>query len=412
MAAAVSVADLVADGQLRVVYQPIVDLAGGEVVGYEALARGPVGSVLESPAALFEAARRQSVVPQLDRACRRQALRGAVDAGLDPCLFLFLNVEPAALDAGGVLDRLQEWGARTPAIVVELTERALTSRPREVLAAVRWLRRRGCRIALDDVGADERSLALMPFVAPDVIKLDIALVQDRLPALAAARVLHAVGAEAERSGATVVAEGIETEQHLRRARAIGATLGQGWYFGRPAGLRLTGLSRHRIEIPSRPAAEPDRTTPFQTIAPERPARLADKGLLRAISRQLEQEALGLAAEAVVLAAFQHADFFSGQTARRYLGLAEQAALVGALGAGMPPRPGGRVRGASLAPDDPLCGEWSVIVIAPHFAAAFVARDLGDDGPDLERRFEYVVTYDRDLVTKAARRLLSRIIPTR
>ena len=118
-------------------------------------------------------------------------------------------------------------------MVVELTERALTDRPAEVLAAVAWLRERGCGIALDDVGVDERSLALMPFLAPDVIKLDMSLIQARGATPVAARVLNAVAAEAERSGAVLLAEGIETEEHLARARAVGATLGQGWLFGRP-----------------------------------------------------------------------------------------------------------------------------------------------------------------------------------
>jgi EAL domain-containing protein (putative c-di-GMP-specific phosphodiesterase class I) len=407
-----SVVALIGRGELRAMYQPIVELGSDEVVGYEALARGPAGSAFESPAALFAAADREGIVPQLDRACRRQALAGAIQAGLDPSLLIFLNVEPAALDNEGVLNRLEEQAIDPSSIVVELTERALTSRPREVLAAVRWLRGRGCRIALDDVGVDERSLALMPFVAPDVIKLDIAVVQDRLPALESARVLHAVGAEAERSGAVIVAEGIETEQHRRRASAIGATLGQGWYFGRPAALPPTRPPSKGIEIPARYPAEADRTTPFETIAPERALRRGDKGLLLAISRQLELEAFGLAREAVILAAFQHVNFFTARTARRYRRLAEQAALVGAFGTGMPSQPGGRVRGANLAAHDPLRDEWDVIVVAPHFAAAFVARDLGDNGPDLERRFEYTVTYDRNLVTNAARRLLSRIVPTR
>ena len=57
------------------------------------------------------------------------------------------------------------------------------------------------------------------------------------------------------------------------------------------------------------------------------------------------------------------------------------------------------------------GEWNVTVIAPHFAGAFVARDLGDtDGPDMERRFDFCLTYDRDLAIEAARGLLARIAP--
>ncbi len=193
---------------------------------------------------------------------------------------------------------------------------------------------------------------------------------------------------------------------------MGATLGQGWFLGRPGDLVGASCEGPPAKAPRRAAAESDGRTPFETIARHRPLRRGDKRLLLSISRQLEEEAFGLAGEVVVLASFQDAAFFSDRTARRYRRLADQAALVGALGVGMPCKPGGRVRGADLDGDDPLCGEWDVIVVAPHFAGAFVARDLGDGGSDLDRQFDYVITYDRELVTRAARRLLARIIPDR
>jgi len=224
---------LIASGSLRAVYQPIVDLDTQAPVAYEALLRGPQGSPLESPAALFGQAAAAGLLPELDRAARAAAIEGALAAGLRPPHTLFLNAEPSTLDGAGPL---LGQGAGELRIVVELTERALAARPAEVLAAVGWLRERGCGIALDDVGIDERSLALMPFLAPDVIKLDMSLIQERRPSRTTARVLNAVAAEAERSGATLLAEGVETEAHLARAHAVGATLAQGWYFGRPGEL--------------------------------------------------------------------------------------------------------------------------------------------------------------------------------
>ena len=70
-----------------------------------------------------------------------------------------------------------------------------------------------------------------------------------------------------------------------------------------------------------------------------------------------------------------------------------------------------MRGADLDPDEALRGEWDVAVVSPHFAGAFVARDLGDDGADGERRFDYFVTYERELVVAAARTLMERIVAT-
>ena len=78
------------------------------------------------------------------------------------------------------------------------------------------------------MGADTRSLALMPVLRPDVIKLDLRLVQEH-PTPEIAAIAGAVGAQAERSGAVVLAEGIETAEQAHYARALGATLGQGYF---------------------------------------------------------------------------------------------------------------------------------------------------------------------------------------
>ncbi|MDP9208275.1 MAG: hypothetical protein M3O65_07205, partial [Actinomycetota bacterium] len=102
--------------------------------------------------------------------------------------------------------------------------------------------------------------------------------------------------------------------------------------------------------------------------------------------------------------------FTAATRSRYEFLATRAAFTGALGHGMPVTPVAGVRGADLAADDPLRGEWDLIVIGPRFAAALVAYDLGDDGPEDQRRYDVVVTHDRELVIRAAEPLLRRLVP--
>ena len=106
-------------------------------------------------------------------------------------------------------------------VVLEITERALAARPAELLRTVERVRELGWGVALDDVGADSMSLAFMPLLRPDVVKLDLRLVQER-PGPAIAEIMNAVNAYAERTGALVLAEGIETERapgHRPRARA-------------------------------------------------------------------------------------------------------------------------------------------------------------------------------------------------
>ena len=67
-----------------------------------------------------------------------------------------------------------------------------------------------------------------------------------------------------------------------------------------------------------------------------------------------------------------------------------------------------MRGVHLGADEALRSEWNVIVLGPHYGAAFVARDLGDDLPDSDRRFDFALTHDRDLVTEAARSMMRRL----
>jgi EAL domain-containing protein (putative c-di-GMP-specific phosphodiesterase class I) len=225
---------VLAHGAVRSHLQPIVDLGSGAVVAYEALARGPEGTELERPDLLFAEARRLGRLDELDQLCRRTALRTAVDRGVLRPLTLFVNVEPEVLDVAP-LDDLLAIADEVPGqvqVVLEITERSLAARPAELLRTVERVRSLGWKVALDDVGAEDLSLAFMPLLRPEVVKLDLRLVQAR-PGPAVAEIMNAVNAYAERTGALVLAEGIEDAGHLKVARALGARLGQGVPGGPP-----------------------------------------------------------------------------------------------------------------------------------------------------------------------------------
>lgn len=409
---------LLARRAVEPVYQPIVDLASGDVVGVEALARGPAGGPLERPDALFAAARRFGRLAELDALCRGRAVQEAYAAGLSGPLALFVNVEPLT-----VATRLtpfaasSDLAARGVHVVAEFTERDLTADPARLFAFADQVRARGFHIALDDVGAHPASLALMPFLRPEVVKLDLGLVQAR-PGPGVAAIMSAVAAYAESSGALVLAEGVETPGHLAAARSLGATLGQGFRFGagRPASAILPGLRPPRLVPAWRPPAAPvARASPYAAVARARTPRRAAAPLLLEVSHLLERQAAEMGELAVVVAAFERAAHFTRATRRRYRELARTAAFVGVLGTGMPAEPEPGVRGGDLAADDPVGREWSVAVVGPHFAAALVARDLdgapGPAGADPDRTFDYVLTHDRTLVLEVARSLLARTVPS-
>jgi diguanylate cyclase (GGDEF)-like protein/PAS domain S-box-containing protein len=397
-------------GGVTSVFQPIIELDSGRVVAYEALARGPEGP-LQRPDLMFAAARAAGRLAELDEACRAAAFHGAVAQGLLAPLTVFVNVEPEVLDAAP-LDDLLAIAADAPGelrLVLEITERAIAARPAELLRTVERVRSLGWGLALDDVGADSMSLAFLPLLAPDVIKLDLRLVQER-PGPAIAEIMNAVNAHAERTGAVVLAEGIETPEHLVMARALGATLGQGWLFGRPGPGAAPGMVPGELRLPGVGVPPQPDGSPFGCLPESAPLRRSPKALLIELSKQLEREAMRLGETAVVAATFQEARHFTPATTQRYRDLVERTGFVCALGEGLPVEPLPGLRGADLRADDAVRGEWDVVVLGPHFSAALLARDLGDGGPDLDRTFEYALTYDRSVVVRAAHALLGRVAP--
>ncbi len=394
---------------VNTLFQPLVDITAGGVLGYEALSRGPAGSPWELPGDLFAAARRAGREAELDWVCRAQAFRRILLAGPDPALTWFVNMEPvgARTDCPADLADVIDQARSQLRVVTELTERAIAQDPSGLLEATARIRDAGWGVALDDVGADPASLALMPFVHPDVVKLDMQLLHapdDRHTA----RVVAAVAAFAEATGAIVLAEGIETVKHLATARTMGATVGQGWHFGRPGTLPRGRRAQARLPFIDPP--RPSNRTPYEIVSRVRPVTRTTKERLMPMSRHLEALAGTGTQPPVLLACFQDAAHFRPATAERFAGIAAHSPLVAAFGTGLPEEPAPGVRGADLGDGDPLRGEWNVIVVGPHQAAALVARDLGDTGPEGERQFDFALTHDRALVVEAARSLLRWLAP--
>ena len=179
-------------GHITSVFQPIVDVGRHEVVGFEALSRGPAGSPWASPAQLFAEAYRRGRVVELDWACRAAAFRAALGKQIPPEVPLLINVEPAALNApppDDVADLVKRPSDRNR-FIVEITERSLAQDPAALVVAITRLRDASIGVAIDDVGAEPASLALMPILTPDVVKLDLSLIQQR-PSPEIARIVNA-----------------------------------------------------------------------------------------------------------------------------------------------------------------------------------------------------------------------------
>lgn len=366
-------------------FQPIVELAGRTVVGAEALARGPAGSSIERPEDLLRAARRAGRLREMDMLCGERALEVATQAGYSLPL-IFMNAEPEALDQP-LSDRMIELLRDKVSfrIVLEYTERALGTNPAGLIALAADLHVKGDCLALDDVGADPMSLALLPLLEPEVIKLDMHLLRDPY-GKGTVEVCSVVTAIAERTGAVVLAEGIETETDLRHARALGATWGQGWLFGRPVpagdlprpvGPVLTMLR------PARPGLHAPKGTPFELATAGAPSRVAGPELVDALLAQLLRDADCYGDHAVVLAASSDPAAAS-QWVPEMERLARRVAYAAVVGPG--------------PTDAPSTGHAEFAVIGPHFAGALCAQRRATS-------IEFVLTHDRRTVESIGRAML-------
>ena len=391
------------------VFQPIVSLDDQLPVGYEALSRGPQGSPFASPGALFGEAERRGRVAELDWICLISAYSAVLEAR-NFNVALFVNAEPDTLGTPcppAFLPTYEE-AVRSLDLVVEVTERVVT-KPATLVKTLTELRQRKARFALDDVGVDPSSMNLLALLRPDVIKLDRSITQANLTSWPVAHVINAVLTEAARTGAAVLAEGIETPEHLNAARSLGATLGQGWYFGRPGPLPAN-IKSSSSPLPCVTPRAASADTPFGVVANGASVVEVKEEKLPPMSRILEDKALHADESIMVFATFPRGRDFDDETRLRYSHMASNGVNVTAYGVGLPARPAVGVRGVSLDSDDPLASEEAVVVLGNLFAGAIVAKPRHPDRRDIEVVCDAAITYDRALIIEAVHTLIERIPP--
>jgi len=206
---------------LRSVYQPIVDLRSGTVVGCEALSRFPG----RDPREVFDSAARDGTSARLEAAAIRTALAGWHGTGL-----LALNTSPSAILTPELNEVLPD---DLTGIVIEITEADLVGYTPEVMLAIDGLRARGALIAIDDFGIGFSNIQRVVTIRPDFVKLDMSLVRgiDADPTLQA--VVAAALLFAEQTSSVVVAEGIETAEERDCLVRLGIAFGQGFLLGAP-----------------------------------------------------------------------------------------------------------------------------------------------------------------------------------
>ncbi len=231
---------LVIEGRVRSVYEPIVEVESRTVFGYEALARGPEGTELHSPARLFATATEQDLLFQLDCLCRESGLDGARD--FPGGAKLFLNVRPTTIhDPNFQAEALERTLAasqlRPSDVVFEISEQESIDNFTIFREVRDYYRKLGFQIALDDTGAGYASLEAVMELSPEFIKVDRAFVAGIDEDPQRQELLRALQTVAERIGARIIGEGLDTLEELETLGRLGIPFGQGWLFGKPHPLR-------------------------------------------------------------------------------------------------------------------------------------------------------------------------------
>lgn len=211
---------------LTAAFQPVVNLATGRIVGYEALARFS-GPTRRSPDVWFAQAHGCGLGAELEAA----AIRAALDPSGRPLdAHLAINVSPSALSSDVVRRTL---AGDLGGIVVEITEHEFVPDDESLAAAVADLRGRGAKIAIDDAGAGHAGLKQLMRVRPDIVKLDRALTAGIHADATRMALVESFARFARDVGATVCAEGIETLDELRVLADLDVQWGQGFALARP-----------------------------------------------------------------------------------------------------------------------------------------------------------------------------------
>jgi diguanylate cyclase len=245
-------------GEFILHYQPIVDLAGGRVVGVEALARWahPQRGLLRADD-FVPLAEEAGATVELGRQLLREACRQAAQWQEEGLFYVSVNVTARQLRQAvfvtQVFEALSDAGLPPQALVLEVTESDVMEEGNAVDVALTELRRHGIRIAMDDFGTGYSSLSNLCRIPVDILKTDGIFVRSAVGSTGAL-VASAILALGRSLGLTMVAEGIEDEERARIVAAMGYRYGQGYHLGRPGPadqLAALGFLPRTADLPAR-----------------------------------------------------------------------------------------------------------------------------------------------------------------
>ena len=397
---------LVRSGLITTSFAPVVDLETDAVVAHRVFhTSAEVDSFeMEDFVAVRRAVRESPLAGDFDSSLRAIALREAQRLELPANNRLLLTTEPQSLVT--VEDRT---GEPDRSAILHLHPERIAMAPAMTLRSVRQARSLGWGIGMSSIGMDLTTTAFLPLVNPSVVMLhrQVLQIEDAAHIAELVRLLHA---HVERTDAIIIADGIETDADVHRARAMGARFGTGTRFGAPSRTPTPVDATREDPIAAHFTRNlPAQGTPF-TIAQalRRDPMVMDADMLDAQLRSLEDRTLTAGRSAVVIGVFAGLDELPQTTIDRYTRIADSAGYTVMLSNGFDSPPVAAAWGGAVDTSDPLGEEYASIMVGPDWSGMTVAKRRPAPGPDGRTELDVHVTTERYACVDAARSVMSRI----
>jgi EAL domain-containing protein (putative c-di-GMP-specific phosphodiesterase class I) len=225
-----------AHGGFRLFYQPLVNLQSKKVTTFEALIRWDHPERgLVSPADFIPFAEEIGIIVQVGEWALRQACKEAMSWPAD--ISVSVNLSPLQFTKGNlistVINALASSGLPASRLELEVTESVLLEKSERSIEILNQLRELGVRVAMDDFGTGYSSIGYLRSFAFDKIKIDQSFVKDLLVDEGSLAIVRAISGLGLSFGMTTTAEGVETEEQMRRLNIEGCVEVQGYYYSKP-----------------------------------------------------------------------------------------------------------------------------------------------------------------------------------
>ncbi|ABW18546.1 GGDEF domain-containing protein [Alkaliphilus oremlandii] len=229
--------NIIKNEAIKTVFQPIISLRDASVFGYEALSRGPEGTMMQNPEFLFNCAIQYDMLWELELLCRTKSFEAMNKAQIKEKLFLNVNpniINDVKFRKGFTKNYISKFSLQPENIIFEITEKGTVKDIDDFKKAVQHYKAQDYKIAIDDAGAGLSGLNMISTIHPHFIKLDMNLIRDVNTDIIKQALVKSMCEFATLSNTHLIAEGIETKEELLKLIEIGVHYGQGYFIQRPS----------------------------------------------------------------------------------------------------------------------------------------------------------------------------------